>query len=212
MSLEVCETFFSIQGESTYAGMPCFFIRLSGCNLRCSYCDTKYAYYEEGEKMSIESLINKAKFCNAKLVEITGGEPLLQSETPLLIHHLCDKGFKVLIETNGSFNIDIIDIRAIRIVDIKTPGSGMANKMDMENIKRLKKDDEVKFVITDKKDYEWTKEIIREFDLKGEKVLLSPADGFLAPSELAKWIIEDCLYLRLNLQLHKYIFGNFKGV
>jgi 7-carboxy-7-deazaguanine synthase len=211
MSLKVCETFVSIQGESTYMGLPCFFIRLSGCNLRCVYCDTTYAY-EEGVFRTKEEIIREVEAAGLKLVEVTGGEPLLQEETPVLVKELCDRGYKVLVETNGSFNIEQIDSRAVRVVDIKTPGSGMLEKMEMGNLRRLNQKDEVKFVITSREDYLWAKELVLEYSLEQEKTLFSPAQGFLKPEELAEWIIDDRLYVRLNLQLHKCIFGDRRGV
>ncbi len=211
MSLKVCETFVSIQGESTYMGLPCFFIRLSGCNLRCVYCDTTYAY-EEGVSRTKEEIIREVEAAGLRLVEVTGGEPLLQKETPVLVKELCDRGYKVLVETNGSFNIEQIDSRAVRVVDIKTPGSGMVDKMDMGNLRRLNQRDEVKFVITSREDYLWAKELVLEHSLEQDKTLFSPAQGFLKPEELAEWIIDDRLYVRFNLQLHKCIFGDRRGV
>jgi 7-carboxy-7-deazaguanine synthase len=211
MSLKVCETFTSIQGESTYTGLPCFFIRLSGCNLRCSYCDTKYAY-NEGEFRTREEIIREVERAGLRLVEVTGGEPLMQEETPLLVRELCDRGYQVLVETNGSYNIEKIDSRAVRVVDIKTPGSGMSDKMDMENLRRLNQWDEVKFVITSWEDYIWSKDLVLKHGLEKERTLFSPATGYLRPEELAGWIINDRLYVRLNIQLHKCLFGNRRGV
>ncbi len=210
--LQVSETFISIQGESTFAGRPCFFIRLSGCNLRCNYCDTSYAYEEEGKSATVEELVKKAEDSGVRIVEVTGGEPLLQEATTHLITALCDSGFTVLVETNGTKNIDAIDPRAITILDIKTPGSGYSDRMDMANLYRLRTRDEIKFVITNKTDYEWTKEILLRHGLRGGRVLLSPAKGVLAPEELAEWILQDRLNVRLNLQLHKYIYGDRRGV
>lgn len=206
--MNVCEIFTSIQGESTYAGLPCTFIRLSGCNLRCTYCDTKYAY-EDGIELSVEEILGKVKSAGIDLVEITGGEPLLQEkETDNLIRSLIDHGNDVLIETNGSFSIKGIDKRATVILDVKTPCSGMSDKMDLLNFDRIKKLDEIKFVLCDRNDYEWSKDIIASYRLAEKcKVLLSPVFGALEPRRLAEWILEDRLDVRLNLQLHKYIFG-----
>ncbi len=205
--MKVCEIFTSIQGESSYAGLPCTFIRMTGCNLRCSYCDTTYAYYE-GRELSEEDIISEVRRAGISLVEITGGEPLLQKEVSQLIKRLLDEGYKVLIETNGSLSIKEVDKRAVVILDIKTPGSGMSEKMDLSNIDNIKGTDEINFVITGRNDYEWSKAIIYKYNLIDKcHLLLSPAYGVLPSEKLAKWLIEDGLQARLNLQLHKYIFG-----
>ncbi len=205
--MKVCEIFTSIQGESTYAGLPCTFVRLSGCNLRCAYCDTKYSYYE-GVTMGIEEIISNVDSAGVRLVEITGGEPMLQAKDTLsLIKKLLDRDYEVLVETNGSINIKELDKRAIIVLDIKTPGSGMSEEMDFTNLNIIKKSDEVKFVICSRHDYEWTKEIISKYQLENRSnVLLSPCSGMLQPKDLALWIIEDKLHVRLNIQIHKYIF------
>ncbi len=206
--IRVCEIFTSIQGESTHAGLPCTFIRLTGCNLRCQYCDTTYAY-EGGEDYTIGSLVDEAVRAGAEMVEVTGGEPLLQEETPALVKALLDKGvFKwVLVETNGSRDISVLDLRAIVIMDIKTPGSGEAGSFDLKNLDLLKPSDEVKFVLTSREDYEWARSFIEEHDtLLDREVLFSPAFGVLDPEALAGWILEDGLGgVRINLQLHKYL-------
>ncbi len=206
--MKVCEIFTSIQGESTYAGLPCTFVRLSGCNLRCLYCDTKYSY-EDGIEMSRDDVMDRVRLAGVSLVEITGGEPLMQKEeTLMLVRGLLDEGYEVLIETNGSFDIGEIDKRAVIILDVKTPGSGEGDAMNFTNFERLKPSDEVKFVICDRADYEWSRELITKFGLKGRaKVLFSPALGMIAPAKLAGWIVEDRLQVRLNLQIHKYVFG-----
>jgi len=211
--MKVCEIFTSIQGESSYAGLPCTFIRLTGCNLRCTYCDTTYAY-AEGSERSEEEIMGIVRDSGVKFVEITGGEPLLQEDVYPLIERLLDSAYTVLVETNGSLSIHEIDKRAVRILDIKTPGSGMSGEMDYSNLAHLKQSDEIKFVLTGRTDYEWAKEIISRYAL-GERghVLLSPAFGNLSPEQLAGWILEDRLDVRLNLQLHTYIFGpGRKGV
>jgi 7-carboxy-7-deazaguanine synthase len=184
---------------------------LSGCNLRCVYCDTSYAY-SGGVELSPDELVKEAKIAGIHLVEVTGGEPLLQPGASSLTEALCDEGFRVLVETNGSEDIDKIDKRAVTILDVKTPGSGMSEMMDLENIGRLKEDDEIKFVITDRNDYQWCKEILKRYQLSGGKVLLSPARNSLSEGELADWIIRDGLNVRLSLQLHTYIFGSKRGV
>ncbi|MEW6676090.1 MAG: radical SAM protein [Nitrospirota bacterium] len=208
--MKVNEIFTSIQGESSYAGLPCLFIRMTGCNLRCSYCDTTYAYYE-GKALSEDEIMSEVRRGGISLVEITGGEPLLQREVYHLIERLLDEDYKVLIETNGSMSIKEIDRRAVVILDIKTPGSGMYEEMDLSNLDYIKLDDEIKFVITNRDDYEWAREFISRYSL-GERcsVLFSPAFGILYPETLSKWVIEDRLKVRLNLQLHRYIFGSDK--
>lgn len=206
--MKVCEIFASIQGESTYAGMPCVFVRMTGCNLRCSYCDTTYAY-DEGREMSEDEIIAAVQSYSTKLVEVTGGEPLLQNDVLFLIKRFLDNGFNVLVETNGSVSIKEVDKRAVIIMDIKTPKSGMSDKMNLDNLNLLKSGDELKFVITDREDYEWTKEFIKKYQLINKcKILLSPAFGILQPSELSQWMLADELPVRLNLQIHKYIYGN----
>jgi len=205
--MRVTEIFTSIQGESSYAGIPCTFVRMTGCNLRCSYCDTQYAY-AEGSERSEEDILRQVKRSGIRLIQITGGEPLLQSEVYPLISKLGETGYKVLVETNGSLSIKEMDSRAVVILDMKTPGSGMSDKMDLTNLDIVKQTDEVKFVITDGSDYEWAKRLIHGYNLLNKcRVLLSPAYGLLYPEDLARWMIEDRLQARLNLQLQKYIFG-----
>ena len=205
--MKVCEIFTSLQGESSYAGLPCTFIRLSGCNLRCVYCDTQYSY-EEGSEMPIDEIRGRVRSAGVRLVEITGGEPLLQKDTPLLVRGLLDEGRTVLIETNGSVSIEDIDRRAVVILDVKTPGSGMSGKTDFSNFDLIKPTDEIKFVICGREDYEWAKEILSRYGLTEKaRILFSAAIGMLAPSDLARWIIDDRLDVRLNVQIHKFIFG-----
>ena len=207
MTLKVNEIFYSIQGESSYAGRPCIFIRLTGCNLRCSYCDTKYAY-EEGTELEIGEIVDRVESYKCPLVEVTGGEPLMQKETPALIQRLLDERYEVLLETNGSQDINQVDGRCVKIVDIKCPSSGEADKNDFENLNRLSDKDEIKFVISDREDYEYAKKML---DLLGSDPLtvkavhFSPVFGKLDPKTLADWILEDNLDVRLHLQLHKYI-------
>lgn len=205
--MKVCEIFVSIQGESTFAGMPCTFVRLSGCNLRCSYCDTTYSY-DEGTDMSIERIMDKVTEEGPRLVEITGGEPLLQHDEVLeLMKRLLDSGYKVLLETNGSVSLASLDSRVVVIMDVKTPASTMSRQNDYSNFSYLKPDDEVKFVICDRNDYEWSKIMVQEQDLsKRCKVLFSPSAGSIDPGDLADWILRDRLNVRLNLQLHKIIY------
>lgn len=209
--MKVCEIFGSIQGESSFAGLPCIFIRLSGCNLRCSYCDTTYAY-NDGSEMSIEEVMGIIRRSGLYLVEITGGEPLLQKEVFPLIERLVEEGYKVLIETNGSIDLSNVHSEATIIMDIKTPGSGMSSQMRLSNLSLLKSEDEIKFVFCDRRDYEWAREFITSHSLTDHKILFSPAFGMLDPEKLSRWIIEDRLNVRLNLQIHKYIFKSLRGV
>ncbi len=206
--MKICEIFTSIQGESSYAGMPCTFIRMAGCNLRCPYCDTTYAF-DGGIELTENEIINEVALIGVNLVAITGGEPLLQEGTFHLIERLISEGHKVLVETNGTLSIKDIDSRAIIILDIKTPGSGMWEDMDMSNLDYIKPSDEIKFVITDRADYEWSKGMVHKYKLKSKcHVLFSPAFGMLTPELLIRWMLEDRLDVRLNLQMHKYIYGS----
>jgi 7-carboxy-7-deazaguanine synthase len=207
--LRVNEIFYSIQGESSYAGWPCTFIRLTGCNLRCSYCDTRYAY-DEGTDTGIFEAVEKVRELGCSLVEVTGGEPLTQADTPDLIKRLLDLGYKVLLETNGSLDISTVDLRCIKIVDFKCPSSGESESNDLRNITRLQDHDEVKCVIGCREDYDFAKEIVRLIrqDLsRTNTVHFSAIFNRLAPRELAEWILSDRLNVRLNLQLHKYIWS-----
>lgn len=207
MTLLINEIFYSIQGESLYNGLPCVFVRLAGCNLRCSYCDTRYAY-EEGSKMELAEILQKVETYHCPLIEITGGEPLLQDDTPLLISELLEKGYEVMMETNGTFDISMVDKRCIKIVDIKCPTSGESDKNDLKNLKRLNQKDQVKFVIGSREDYEYAKNITKLISRKlpERNILFSPVFGKIACAELAKWILEDNLNIRLHLQIHKIIW------
>jgi 7-carboxy-7-deazaguanine synthase len=206
-TLQVCETFYSLLGESTAAGLPAFFIRLAGCNLRCRYCDTVYAY-EGGEEMAAAELVKTAASHPARRVLVTGGEPLLQAGTLPLLSNLADAGLAVLLETNGSRPIEAVDARVRRILDLKCPGSGMEAHNLWENLEHLRDGDEVKFVITDQGDFAWALEVIERNTLAGRvPLLISPVFGAVPPQEAAAWILESGLPLRLNLQLHKYIWG-----
>ena len=206
-SLTVSEVFKSIQGESTWAGMPCTFIRLTGCHLRCSYCDTSYAY-AGGTDMTIESLLQQCHVLGVGLVEITGGEPLLQPACSDLASCLIEEGYTVLVETSGTLPLMDLPPAAIKIMDIKCPGSGMAEKNHWANLETLTQYDEIKFVIGDRDDYEWSREIVERHDLPSRchQVLFSPVGGRLVPRTLVEWILEDRLNVRFQLQLHKYIW------
>jgi len=204
--LKINEIYYSIQGESTKAGLPCVFVRLTFCNLRCTYCDTEYAFYE-GKDLSIGDIIEEVRKYNCPLVEITGGEPLFQAESYILMKQLADDGFEVLLETGGSLPINNIDQRVKIIMDLKTPSSGMLKKNIYENIYCLKKDDEVKFIIGSRQDYLWSKQIIEKYDInKKNAILFSVVFGKLLPIELVNWILEDKLNVRFQLQMHKFIW------
>ena len=204
--LEVTEIYKSVQGESTYMGLPCIFIRLTGCNLRCVWCDTTHAFHD-GEKLSILQIIDKVKSYDIKLVEITGGEPLLQKEVFPLMESLLKNEFKVMLETSGSLAINNVPAKVIKIIDLKCPGSGEENKNLWENLNHLTPTDEIKFVIADKADYEWSKKVLQDYELdKKVPVLFSPVFEKLKLKDLTEWILEDNLPVRIHTQLHKYIW------
>lgn len=208
--LKINEIFYSIQGESSLAGLPCVFIRLTYCNLRCSYCDTEYAFYE-GRDYPIEEILSEIKKYNCNLVEVTGGEPLVQSEVHTLMKELCDLGYQVMIETGGSLPIKEIDPRVKVIMDLKCPSSKMSHKNLYENINFLKPTDEVKFVIGNREDYEWSKEIIHKYSLEDKcTILFSNVFSELEPIQLAEWILKDNLKVRFQIQMHKYIWSPTK--
>jgi 7-carboxy-7-deazaguanine synthase len=205
--IDICEIFFSLQGESTFAGLPCVFIRLSGCNLNCIWCDTLYAN-TECEPMSFEQIFEKIGYFNCNLVEITGGEPLLQGSTPALINLLIEKKYNVLLETNGSQDIKSVHSECIKIVDIKCPGSNESDSFLFENIDYLTNRDEIKFVIGSDEDYKFAKSIIENklTHISQKKIHLSPVFGQISPADLAQKILEDNLNARLSLQQHKVIW------
>ena len=216
--LLINELFFSIQGESSRLGRPCVFVRLRGCHLRCRYCDTEYAF-KEGEGMEIDEIIERISRWPCRLVELTGGEPLLQKPVHELMRRLCDQGWTVLLETSGACPIDTCDERVVRIVDIKTPGSGESDRNCWENVEVLRRTDEVKFVITDRADYEWMRGVIDRYDLKDrvDTILVSPVNEQAAGTEIkgcaalsmrtvAEWVLEDGLDVLLQPQLHKAIW------
>jgi len=211
--LEINEIFYSIQGESTNTGLPCVFIRLTGCNIRCDYCDTEYAFYQ-GKNFSIEEIMEKVKSYNCKLVELTGGEPLLQKGSLNLMEMLADEGFDVMLETNGSLDISQVDERVKIILDLKGPSSKMKDKNRYENVTFLKNSDEVKFIIADKKDFYWAKSMVEKYELdKKAIVLFSPSFGNIAMEKLVNWILEENMNVRFQMQIHKYIWNpNMRGV
>lgn len=207
-SLRVNEIFHSLQGESTYAGVPCAFIRLAGCNLSCSWCDTRYSLTEPGRTLDISMILAAIEPYRAPLAEITGGEPLLQSATPSLARALVAEGYTVLVETNGSQDISVLPYPVVRIMDLKAPSSGMSAHNRMGNLAHLRRGDEVKIVLADRMDYEWAKNIILGADYPREvaTTLLSPIQPRLTAAQLAEWMLVDRLPARLNLQMHKYIW------
>lgn len=204
-TLVINEIFYSVQGESSYAGLLCVFVRLTACNLRCTWCDTTYSFHE-GVPMTVGDVIVKVLEYNCPLVEITGGEPLLQPNVFPLMTRLCDLGKKVLLETSGSVDVSQVDPRVVKIMDLKCPASGECDKNLYENIRHLDKKDEVKFVIADRADYDWAKRKLAEHKIPGI-VLFSPVWEKLPLKILAEWILADKLPVRLQTQWHKYIWG-----
>jgi 7-carboxy-7-deazaguanine synthase len=206
--LTVNEIFHSIQGESTFAGEPCVFVRLTACDLRCSWCDTVYAFHE-GRKMSVDDVVAEVERYGCPTVEVTGGEPLLQQDVYALMSRLLDGGKRVLLETGGHRSIEHVPAGVIRIVDVKCPGSGEADKIDWANLQRLSATDQVKFVIRDRRDYEFARDVVAREQLSGRAgcVLFSPVHGVMNARELAEWVLADRLAVRLQLQAHKYIWS-----
>ncbi|UCC55967.1 MAG: 7-carboxy-7-deazaguanine synthase QueE [Gammaproteobacteria bacterium] len=209
--LRITEIFYSLQGESATAGLPTVFIRLTGCPLRCGYCDTTYAF-QGGEWMEQDEILAQVTSWQALYVTVTGGEPLAQKPCIQLLHSLCDAGYNVSLETSGALDIARVDPRVCRVMDLKTPGSGELERNRMENIALLTPHDQVKFVICSREDYRWARAIVREYQLDSVcGVLFSPAHGQQDATELADWILEDRLPVRLQIQLHKILWGNEPG-
>lgn len=206
------EIFFSLQGESSRQGLPCVLIRLTGCNLRCGYCDTTYAY-QEGREVGIEDVIDEVKKHGCRLVEITGGEPMAQPGTAALARRLLDLDFTVMVETNGSFDISALPDGVIKIVDIKTPGSGAGKSFLWDNLKHLGEKDEIKFVVTSRADFDWAVRQMKKYGFTGIRAVnISPAAGLVPEQEAAQWILESGLPLRLNLQIHRILWGGKRAV
>ncbi len=205
--LTVNEIFYSIQGESTYAGRPCVFVRLTACDLRCSWCDTTYSFHE-GRKRPMAEVLADVDAYACPLVEVTGGEPLLQEEVYPLMDALLDRGRTVLLETGGHRSTARVPERVITILDVKCPGSGEAHRNDWDNLARLRPHDEVKFVIRDRADYEFARDVMARYDLarRAAAVLFSPVHGVLDPRQLSEWVLADRLPVRVQLQIHKYIW------
>jgi len=210
--LRITEIFHSLQGETSTTGLPTVFVRLTGCPLRCGYCDTAYAF-EGGSKMTLSDILATVAEYGAKYVTVTGGEPLAQPQCIELLESLCDQGYRVSLETSGAMPIAEVDKRVFKIVDLKTPGSGEVAKNLYANVDHLLPHDEVKFVICDRQDYDWTCMKVDELGLQGRvaEVLYSPSQGQLSPVQLAEWILGDKLNVRMQLQTHKYIWGDQPG-
>ncbi|MCK9557137.1 MAG: radical SAM protein [Candidatus Cloacimonetes bacterium] len=202
--LDICEIFYSLQGESSYMGRPCVFIRLAGCNLNCSYCDTVYSH-AKGTKMSFEQILKSVSRYPVKLVELTGGEPLIQEESTALMQTLLESGYTVLLETNGTIYLDEVPLDVIKIVDIKCPGSGEGLSFQFANLKLLAAHDEIKFVISNYPDYCFAREIIEKYQLAGRILHFSPVTELLPAELLAEWLLADGLPVKLGLQLHKLL-------
>jgi len=210
-SLRISEIFFSLQGEARRVGLPTVFVRLTGCPLRCTYCDTTYAF-TGGQRMSLQSILQKVAQYSPRYITVTGGEPLAQKSSPLLMRALCDAGYEVSLETGGMLDVSGIDERVSKVVDLKTPASGEMAKNLLSNLEHLNPQDEIKFVLCDEGDYQWAKQMMTEHRLAEQcDVLFSPAQGQVAPKELAEWILRDHLPVRLQVQLHKILWGNEAG-
>ncbi len=207
-TLTVNEVYLSVQGESTWAGLPCAFVRLTFCDLRCTYCDTAYAFYK-GEKLALATILDRVDAFGVRLVEITGGEPLLQKNVLPLMAAFCDRGYQVLLETSGAHDIALVDERVHRIIDLKTPGSGESHRNRWENLPCLTHRDEVKIVIGSREDYLWAKRAVEEHRLaeRCRCVLFSPVFGRIEPRQIVEWLLADRLPVRFQLQLHKFIWA-----
>ena len=211
ISLRISEIFFSLQGETSRVGLPTVFVRLTGCPLRCTYCDTSYAF-TGGQTMTLDAIMAEVARHGAHYVTVTGGEPLAQKNCLTLLHALCDAGYQVSLETGGALDVGGVDVRVVKVLDIKTPASGEMGKNLWGNLEHLKPHDEIKFVLCDEADYQWAKQVLTERKLAQRcAVLFSPAQGQLAPKEVAEWILRDRLPVRLQVQLHKLLWGNKAG-
>jgi 7-carboxy-7-deazaguanine synthase len=210
-SLRISEIFFSLQGETSRVGLPTVFVRLTGCPLRCTYCDTSYAF-TGGETMTLAAILQEVASHAPRYVTVTGGEPLAQKNCLLLLRALCDAGYQVSLETGGALDVRGVDARVAKVLDIKTPGSGEMEKNLWGNLEHLRAHDEIKFVLCDEADYQWAKQVVNEHQLVQRcEVLFSPTQGQLAPKDLAEWILRDHLPVRMQVQLHKILWGNEVG-
>ena len=209
--LKLTEIFLSIQGEADSVGWPTVFVRLTGCPLRCQYCDTAYAFHG-GEWHPLEQILEKVASFGARHVCVTGGEPLAQKACVLLLQQLCDAGYRVSLETSGAMDISEVDARVTRVVDVKTPASGEVERNRYENLDRMRADEQVKFVICSREDFEWSRDLIKQQSLHERcTVLFSPSHEQVEPRDLAQWILDERLPVRLQVQLHKYLWGNAPG-
>jgi 7-carboxy-7-deazaguanine synthase len=209
--LRITEIFYSLQGETRTVGLPTVFIRLTGCPLRCGYCDTEYAF-QGGKWLELEEVIAQVKQYRTHYITVTGGEPLAQKACIELLTRLCDEGYEVSLETSGALTVVDVDPRVVKVVDLKTPGSGEVSKNHLENMDLILEHDQVKFVICNREDYEWSKKMMDQFNLPSRcQVLFSPSYSDLSAGELADWILQDQLSVRLQIQLHKFLWGDAKG-
>ncbi len=212
-TLKITEIFYSLQGEAKTVGLPTVFVRLTGCPLRCNYCDSEYAFYG-GERISIDEVLQKVASYNARYVCVSGGEPLAQPSVVTLLAKLCDQGYSVSLETSGAMKVDAVDPRVSIVMDIKTPGSGEVSKNHFPNVAQLKQKDQVKFVLCSRSDYDWASLKLNELNLMSKvgEILFSPSYEQLDPKALADWIVRDNLPVRLQIQLHKLLWGDKPGV
>ncbi|MGD8526529.1 MAG: 7-carboxy-7-deazaguanine synthase QueE [Thioalkalispiraceae bacterium] len=209
--LRITEIFYSLQGEARTVGLPTVFIRLTGCPLRCGYCDTSYAF-QGGEWQTLDEILEQVKRYAPRYVTVTGGEPLAQKQCPSLLTRLCDAGYEVSLETSGAMDVSQVDARVSKVMDLKTPASGEESKNRYENINALTANDQVKFVISDREDYEWSVDKLTQYRLADKcEVLFSPVHGRLSPTQLADWVLEDRLPVRFQIQLHKYLWNDEPG-
>lgn len=210
-TLRISEIFFSLQGESSRIGLPTVFVRLTGCPLRCGYCDSAHAF-SGGQSMSIQEILDRVAGFGAHHVCVTGGEPLAQKNSLLMLRALCDAGYAVSLETSGALDVSAVDARVMKVLDIKTPGSGEVRRNLWQNLAHLSEHDEIKFVLCDEADYQWAKQVVMERDLARRcEVLFSPVHDALAARDLAEWILRDRLPVRMQVQLHKILWGNEVG-
>lgn len=210
-SLRISEIFFSLQGETSRVGLPTVFVRLTGCPLRCTYCDTTYAF-TGGQSMTLEAIMTEVARYAPRFVTVTGGEPLAQKNCLRLLRSLCDAGYEVSLETGGALDVSGVDARVVKVLDIKTPASGEAEKNLLSNLEHLNPHDEIKFVLCDEADYEWAKKVLQERELARRcEVLFSPAQGRISAKDVAEWMLRDRLPVRLQVQLHKLLWGNEIG-
>ncbi|MDY0066536.1 MAG: 7-carboxy-7-deazaguanine synthase QueE [Steroidobacteraceae bacterium] len=209
--VKLTEIFLSIQGEADSVGWPTVFVRLTGCPLRCRYCDTEYAFYG-GEWFTIEATVARVREFRTARVCVTGGEPLAQKHSLELLRRLCDEGFSVSLETSGARDVSQVDPRVVRVVDVKTPGSGESTRNLLQNLDVLRQDEQIKFVVCDRADFEWARDLVKERALAERcTVLFSPSYGQVEPRDLAQWILDERLPVRLQVQLHKYLWGEARG-